>query len=351
MKVTIGILAHNESERIRKTIRSLFQQSLISPGREDVKSVEIVCLPNGVKDDTAAIAAEELSASESKVRNPRISVRIHEIERGDRANALNVLYHDASAPDTDYIIQMDADIEIEGQDALSNMIDALRETPRAKVASVAVAKDTAFKERKTVLDRISLAASGHVQAGRESTSGCLSCLRTEVARLIWLPIGMMGTDHFLNHALLSNGFTTRDFCQPFVMAPGARAIFETYKDLRSILHHQRRRVIASTMNWTLFEHLYEVGKAGDTGPYIRQKNDVDPHWIAGFMQDLSKRSGWWVVSPKAIQNRFLWVRNRRGLAKIPVIPLALMATAVDMFSALRANLAMRSESRWLTKYW
>jgi glycosyltransferase involved in cell wall biosynthesis len=53
-KVSLGILAHNEQARIPATLRSLESQSLFGSNHD----VEVVVVPNGCKDQTAAVTRE-----------------------------------------------------------------------------------------------------------------------------------------------------------------------------------------------------------------------------------------------------------------------------------------------------
>lgn len=351
MRISIGILAHNEASRIAPTIRSLCEQTLLAQGRPDIEAVEVLCLANGCTDATARVAAQEFARSSRILGNDRLEFRVVEIEIGDRANCWNVFIGEASDRAADYLIQLDADIEIHGPDALWNMVRALEENPDKLVATAAVMKHTAYQRERSFVDRLSLAASENVQRSRESTSGCLSCIRSGIARDLVMPTGMMGTDHFLNHMILSRGFRTRDFLRPFVRASDAVAVFRTYTSLKGVLHHQRRRMIASTMNWLLFPHLYRMGEQQDVAEYIRRMNRLDPGWVSDLLRRTASRRGWWVLPRSSFPNRFRWVVDARGLRRVRAAVIAVLATGVDLLSAVRANLAFHRRDRFLTRYW
>ena len=62
MHITIGILAYNEEATIRRTLESLFGQTVFTADalRSSCYQWEVLVVPNGCKDRTPAVAREAL---------------------------------------------------------------------------------------------------------------------------------------------------------------------------------------------------------------------------------------------------------------------------------------------------
>ena len=78
MKISIGILAYNESESIGLTLQSLFEQSLFTDANCQT-AIEIVVVPNGCSDNTAEVARNLLAALIGQSAHPQIHSSVAEV--------------------------------------------------------------------------------------------------------------------------------------------------------------------------------------------------------------------------------------------------------------------------------
>ncbi len=159
MKISIGILAHNEATSIHKTLESLFQQSLLKNQRHDV---EIICVPNGCSDNTADRSREVFTQLDQQV-NPdalldspsTVTWKICELAQPGKPNALNHYVHQFSDRQADYLILMDADIWFTQEKTLESLVDLLERESHVWVAVDQPMKDVLFKPNKNLIEHLS----------------------------------------------------------------------------------------------------------------------------------------------------------------------------------------------------
>src|SRR5580692_3592205 len=82
-RVSIGILAHNEEPRIAKTLETLFSQDVF-----EKYCIELVIVPNGCTDETAAVARRSVQEHQS-VWSIHGSARVEELAGAGKTNAWN----------------------------------------------------------------------------------------------------------------------------------------------------------------------------------------------------------------------------------------------------------------------
>lgn len=200
LNISLGILAYNESAIISTTLRSLLQQSLFSEPNSDM-AIEIVVVPNGCTDDTAAISRATL---EELVPSLHINVnwRVCEVEQAGLANAWNLYIHEFSNPKADYLFVMSADIQLLALQTLRSMIEVLETRPEAWVSVDKRIKNVSLKENKSLMEQLStlvsgLSGSNAVEGSAAWISGQLSCTRAKVLRRIWMPATLPTDDAFL----------------------------------------------------------------------------------------------------------------------------------------------------------
>src|SRR6266850_2089252 len=186
--VSIGILAWNEERAIGKTLHSLLEQTLFAELEKRGAGCEIICVINGCTDRTPEIAAQIFS--EQSVKHPNrgcFSGRVENLSEQGKQNAWNQFVHRCSSREAQYLIIMDADILIHRQEAFWKMIVALENDSKISVAATMPFKDIAFKRRRAVNERFSMAMSQMTQAADGQLCAQLYCVRAAIARNLYLP--------------------------------------------------------------------------------------------------------------------------------------------------------------------
>lgn len=343
MKISIGILAYNESAIISSTLQSLFKQSVFQEADPNLE-VEVVIVPNGCKDNTAAVASQALAQLTAKVNNPYLSWRVCEVEEGGKANAWNLYTHQFTDPRSEYLILMDADIQFLEYRTLYAMVDTLEQNRDAWASVDTLVKDVALKPKKNVFDRLSIAASGVAGAKSVWMCGHLYCGRADILRRIWLPKGIFADDGFIAHMVVNDCLRGSEKLDRIVRAEGASHVYEAAMKISSLFGHQLRQIIADTMNEFIYEDLLQDKYAGqDLGLLIKSRNETDPGWVDRLIQATVQSKGWWVIPRFRVFQRLNSLRHRPWKKAMAMsIPLTI-AFGIDLVLCVIAN---RKFHRW-----
>lgn len=343
MIISIGILAWNEAECIGGTLRSLAAQSLIrelSPSGD--RRVEVIVVPNGCADGTAAEAAAALKQDAAALAEDVFSWRVEEVAEAGKVNAWNLFVHRFSDPQADYIFLMDADIRLSHPDTLKNMVLTLERNAHAAVATDLPQKHVAAKRRKSLFDRMSLAVSGMTQAAPGQLTGQLYCARGPLLRRVHMPLGLLVEDGFLKQMLCTG--LMRQPCDDrlVVRAPDASHVFEAYTGLKDVFFNQRRQQIGHTVYTYLRDYLKEHVGEKDAAQIIAGNNARDSDWFRALIRERAERGGWWVIYPGAFSVRWRRLRNLSPLQAVLRLPVATAAFVMDVVVLAAANHRLKS---------
>jgi len=337
LKISIGILAYNEVEEITTTLHSLFDQSIFQDANANIE-IEIVVVPNGCTDDTAAIAQTTLQELEKSSNNPSISWRICNIEEAGKPNAWNLYVHQFSHPDADYLFLMDADIQFLEMQTLYSMMQTLEKTPDAWVSVDTLVKDVALKPKKNLMEKLSVAVSGASGAKSAWICGQLYCGRTKILRKIWMPKDILVEDGFLWTMVVTDRLTSPEVLNRVVLADSASHVFEAYTQISSLLRHELRQVVGNTINHFIYTNLQPGDNSGvDAGSLIKLKNEQDPLWLDNLITSSVKKSGWWAIPNWLVLRRLQSLRNQPLEKALLLFPMFIIAFFVDLILCLQAN--------------
>lgn len=340
--VSIGIIAHNEEGSISKLIESIFSQTLLGWLRIKNLKCEIVCLANGCNDATASVAARTLTRSigENDLESI-VDFRVVEIEVKGKTNSLNEFYHNYSSEKSKYLFLSDADIVIDNENTLLEMMASLEMNEEAFVSVDRPIKDIQRKAKKTVFDRISLAASGVTASASGQLSGQLYCIRSEIAKKVYFPRTLIMDDGFLKFILCTNFM--RESINPgrIAMASNASHTFEAYTSISDIFRNQKRQIIGQTMVHLLCDKILpKITMTGDLGlsSVLRKLDADDPSWFSSALKNhaISIRSPR-DLYPGVVFGRFGRLRGLSILKKIRKLPYLFLHSFVLYFAARSAR--------------
>ena len=354
MKVSIGILAYNESAIIETTLQSLFKQSLFQFSKSDM-AIEIVVVPNGCTDNTADVARVNLTKWINDSSLTQVSCKVCEIEQAGLANAWNQYIHTFSDPEADYLIVMSADIKFLDSQTLHSMIQLLETRPEAWVSVDKRIKDITLKKKKSLIERLSIAVSelsgsNPVEGGPAWISGQLSCTRAKVLRQVWLPTTLPTDDAFLYVMITTDRLTSSKNINRVLLAPSASHSFEAYLDLGRLLRHEKWLIFGQAINEILYADLLEyTNQQQSVGNLIKQRNDQNPLWLNQLITKKVKQGGWWLIPRFILIRRFQSLRYKSILRAILLFPLATLAFMIDLLLAVQANWELHRE--FSSSYW
>lgn len=353
MKVTIGILAYNESALIAKAIESLVKQNIFQDVSQDLK-FEIIVVPNGCTDDTASIASIALDSFFSSLSD-HVTWQVVEQESPGKTNAWNVYVHELSDPEAQYLFLMDSDIEILDPNTFKSMLHTLEKYPEAWISVDKPIKDVLFKETKTILDRMSIFVSG-LSGGNPRIEGpawiCgqLYCARASRLREIFLPSNLQADDSFLYTMTVTDGLRTEANPNRVILADSATHKFEAYTQLNRLLRHEKWLIVSSAINEIVFDFLKDRRQDElHIGSQIKQLNEADPNWLRQCTQKAVKKKGFWVIPRFILIRRFVSLRHKPLLKSLLLLPISCIAFGTDLILAIQANRDLHRSSQ--VGYW
>ncbi len=358
MKLSIGILAHNESDLIADSLQSLGQQSLLTSLGEK-HSVEIIVVANGCSDNTADLARNTLKQI-GFIHQTSLSWRVCEVKEAGKSNAWNLFVHQFSAPDADFFCLMDADIKLHNYQTLAKMIEVLVKNPEYWIALDRPIKDIELKENKSWIDKLSVAVSQSSNAGQLYICGQLYCGRAEVLRNIWMPAGLPVEDGFLTQMIISENFTVKNptFTKRIVRVSEASHIFEAYTNPLELINHEVRVVVGIVVNIFLTYYLQEkLCAAGSfkgspeltAGMLINQMNRENPFWLNDFVRNSLVQEKWWLIPIPLVFRRYRSLKHHSLQKALLRIPIATLAFIVDLSIFIRANSTLHRKV--ISNYW
>lgn len=337
MKVSIGLLAHNEEECIASMLKNIFEQDLFLSVTADV---QLVVLANGCTDDTVLIATDTIKKySHSSFDNKNINI-IH-IDEAGKSNAWNKYVHEIAWADADYLILLDADIEFGSRNVLSRLVEGLEENPNAVASVDHPRKDIEKHLKKGIFAKISVGVSGVNQNGRSVITGQLYCMRGGAIRSIYMPVGLPVEDGFLRAMVVTGNFTHDDDDSKIIAVNDVCHYFEALLSPSKLYKHEKRLIIGSTINMMVYRYLWKTVSATgkDAGQLIKELNRNDPEWLGDLINDYRSSEGFWIVKARLFLKRMtqLFNGNQKLGKKILLFPVALLATIVSTVIAVDVN--------------
>ncbi|HVM51504.1 MAG TPA: glycosyltransferase family A protein [Candidatus Acidoferrum sp.] len=350
--ISVAVRAWNEEAVIRRTLESLMAQSLFAELRERGEHCEVICIPNGCTDRTAAVAAAFFA--EQRRRHPfadAFTCRVAEMKEAGRNHTWNAFVHTFSHPQAEFLYPMDADIWFREPGTLFNMYMALRNNPQAQISSDFQIKDVALKKRKSLLDRLSLATSDMTQQIEGRITGQLYCIRAEVARRLWLPKDLGAPDDGFIKAVVCTDFFTRPLDPSRITpAPNASHLYEAYISPWDVLKNQKRQMIGQTTVHVLLEYVRSLPRQErqELAAHLKAKEAEDPAWLGRLTEQHARQRGFWRLFPNVLT--FRWQRwwKLGGLRRVTHFPAALAGAGVTLMACAMAR---RHFLRGQIAYW
>ena len=341
MNISIGILAYNEADSISKTLESLIEQSLFyESNTNDI--VEVIVVANGCTDQTVEVANLALKKLVDNLPRQGVSWQVCEVADAGKSNAWNLYVHQFSDSNSNYLFLMDADIEFVEPQTLRLMIDKLETTPEMSVAVDLPIKNIAFKKKKNLIDWLSLKGSKSPEKTSHLICGQLYCGRASILRKMYMPRGLTVEDSFLKAMVITDGFTSSEVVERVNRVSGASHVFDAYTSFFSWLHHEKRIVIGSSINFILFSYLWaNCNEEQHAGDLIKYNNHHNPRWFHELIELHIAEKGWWVIPSVFLFGRFQKYQNEKLSKTLVQLPFSLAVLFLYFIICFQANSEIR----------
>lgn len=351
IKISIGILAHNEVNSIARLLHSLCNQSLFVDSNNKT-TIEVVIVANGCTDETAIVARNVLEKLSQKVNLNSFDWQVCEVTEPGKSNAWNLFIHRFSALDVDFFYLIDADIRFLAKDTLEKLRDVLVANPEYWVSIDRPIKDVELKANKNLLEKLSVAVSKSSNEGQLYICGQLYCSRASALRSIWMPAGLPVEDGFLTQMIISENFTIENptFEKRIVRVEEASHIFEAYTNPLELIDHEVRVVVGIVINIFLTYYFRErCNEQLTAGTLIAKMNRESHFWLNDFVKNVMAKKSWWIIPISLVFRRYRSLKSHSLFKTLLRIPIATLAFIVDLSVFIRANDKLHREV--ISNYW
>jgi hypothetical protein len=265
----------------------------------------------------------------------------------------NTFVHRLSSRTARHLFIMDADILLYQRSSLWNMLSVLSQSEEAWISTDHPVKDITLRRGLKVLGGLS-AAAGKVQKVSETQlTGQLYCIRSDVARRIYLPRNLASCDDGFIKWIVCTDFLTRSArFDRIVCASNASHVFEAYTSVLDVIRNQKRQALGQTMVHLLvdkFLRTLSIGQRRNLAETLRRLDQNDPDWLRQLVgEHLRQIRFYWQLYPQLLGSRFQLVRRSRGLRRLKLL---LPTLASFCTTNIGSFLAFRALKRGCIGYW
>jgi glycosyltransferase involved in cell wall biosynthesis len=353
VSLSIGILAWNEESSIRPMLASLFEQSIFRLLAERGERCEVICLANGCSDGTVPVTREIFAEQErSHPARAGLSAWVADIPTPGRNNAWNQFIHEFSAREARYLCVMDADIVFNRPDTLELVLRELELHPHVGGASDWPVKAVSQADNPSWRERLSLATSEMTGTIAGRLNGMLYCLRTPIARNLYLPRDVVANDDgFFKAAICTDFFRTPLDPSRVVSVREATHLYEPYLSYRDVVNNQKRQMIGQTTVYVIVEYLMNLPleQRANLAETLREHEARDPDWLKKLIDaHLGHTRFFWQLFPGILGFRWRRLGRMPGLKKVTHFPAAVAGFVVTLIACWQAARFLR---RGVTTYW
>jgi hypothetical protein len=299
------------------------------------------------------VARETIASMERANRiPPGSSARVEDIRAPGRNNAWNRFVHEFSGRGTRYICLMDADILFNQADTLELVVAALEGDPHLGAASDTPVKDIALKDHPTLRERLSLATSDMTGTIDGKLNGMLYCMRSAIARNLYLPRDVVANDDgFIKEAICTDFFRAPADTRKVVSVAGATHLYQPYLSLRDVLNNQKRQMIGQTTVHVIIVYLKALPEAdrAHLAATLRRLEETNPDWLKGLIEaHLERERFFWRLFPGILAFRWRRLGRMRGTGKVTHFPAAAAGFALTLLACWKASRFLRGG---ISTYW
>jgi hypothetical protein len=183
--------------------------------------------------------------------------------------------------------------------------------------------------------------------------GQLYCIRTEIARNIYLPKDLAACeDGFIKTLVCTDFLTSPVQPQRIRLAEGAEHTFEAYSSPAVILKNQKRQIMGQTIVHILVDGYLKslpLTKRARMAETLQEKDRTDPTWLKRLIHEhLQQTRFWWRLYPGMSGLSFKKLKRLKTGERLACLPAAMASSSLALVSGLLAFEALKSGC---TDYW
>jgi hypothetical protein len=219
-------------------------------------------------------------------------------------------------------------------------------------ASDTPVKNLADPKRPTLREKLSQATSDMTGTIVGRLNGMLYCLRTDIARNLYLPRDVLANDDgFFKAAICSDFFRAPVDPSKVVSVREATHLYEPYLSLHDVLNNQKRQMIGQATVYVIVEYLYTLPEAdrANLAATLQRLEARDPDWLKKLINvHLAHTRYFWRLIPGILSFRWQRLARLRGVQRLTHFPAAAVGFAVTLIACWQASRFLR---RGVSNYW
>ncbi|MCX6950760.1 MAG: hypothetical protein NTV51_01015 [Verrucomicrobia bacterium] len=187
-------------------------------------------------------------------------------------------------------------------------------------------------------------------AGR--LNGMLYCLRTEIARNLYLPRDVVANDDGFFKAAICTDFFREPLDQTKVVSVReATHLYEPYLSLGDVLNNQKRQMIGQATVYVIVEYLYTLPETdrANLAATLQRLEAADPDWLKKLINaHVAQTKRFWRLFPGILGFRWRRLAQMPGVRRITHFPAAAAGFGVTLIACWQAARFLR---RGVSNYW
>lgn len=352
--ISIGIIAWNEERALVRLLESLFKQSLFRELERRGLCCEIICVANGCTDRTVMVADEIFAhQSASHPHASSFACRAEDLSERGKIPSWNTFVHSLSAREAAFLFLMDADIVIHNPETLLSMVRTLEVSAEAHISVDHPCKEFPGKPLRPLRSAVSASAGRLTNAAPAQLCAQLYCIRSSIARNLYLPRDLNACDDGFIKALVCTDFLAHSVWPMRIQrARNAAHRFEAYVSPAAVFRNQKRQIIGQTIVHILVDrclkHLTPLERSR-LATTLRGKEAEDPDWLKKLIRThLIETRYCWRLYPNLLTWRFRRLASLGIIRGLACLPAAAIGWVVALFAS---HAARKTLNRGDTRYW
>jgi hypothetical protein len=171
-------------------------------------------------------------------------------------------------------------------------------------------------------------------------TGQLYCIRSKVARRLFLPKELGIDDGFIKAIVCTDFFTKELNSNRIIVAKNASHVFEAYTSVSELLKNQKRQMIGQTIVHVLVEYLKTLPRWQGTNlaSTLRCKEEANPRWVTQLVAEHVRRERFfWRLFPDVLSFRFKRWWQMRGMKRLTRLPATIVGFAMTLIACAQAH--------------
>lgn len=285
MNLCICMFAHNEELSIVNAIETIVSQDVF---QDKLTNFIFYILINGSTDLTYSIANEYII----KKGLDDIVILLNVEEKG-KSRSWNFFVHKICPVDADLVVFCDADINIEKKCIISKMVSLLKSNKSVIALNSKPVKDLGYtKAIKTITEKLIYISAGGFSEWKHSICGQLYCVRYDFIKKVHMPAGLPVEDGYVGAAILTDNFNCTPKKERIIGIDDVYHVYESESNVVSLIKHQVRIVVGSSINYALFTHLGK--KTALEREKLFHDFDTNDEWLSSFINSFYPKWFGWV---------------------------------------------------------